>query len=227
MAQDEPVQAETENVLEWDKSPAGFLMTKDEEKEWKKISTEAEARAFIELFWAKRNPDPTSAFNPFKADFENKVRYADEQYTWDKQRGALTDRGRVLILMGAPHYSENRFPTETIENVLDDSCWNRRGPVQRQALVLRSSAAAQALRNQGLASGLHVLRGKSRVQQLHPRPVPPGCHDGVAGHVEGSGCLCPASRSHRGSQTGLDSGRRGAHGGATGLARRRIGAPRR
>jgi len=119
MAQDEPVQAETENILEWDKSPAGFLMTKDEEKAWKRISTEAEARDFIELFWAKRNPDPTSAFNPFKADFENKVRYADEQYTWDKQRGALTDRGRVLILMGAPHYSENRFPTETVERIDD------------------------------------------------------------------------------------------------------------
>jgi len=59
------------------------------------------------------------AFNPFKADFENKVRYADEQYTWDKKRGALTDRGRVLIVMGVPHYSENRFPTETVERIED------------------------------------------------------------------------------------------------------------
>ncbi len=119
MAQDDAV--ETESLLEWDKSPAGFLLTKDEAKEWKKISTEAQARAFIELFWAKRNPDPTSAFNPFKADFENKVRYADEQYTHEKSSGALTDRGRVLILMGAPHYSENRFPTETVERIEDRS----------------------------------------------------------------------------------------------------------
>ncbi len=119
MAQDEPELVETENVLAWDESPAGYLMTKDEQKEWKQLSTEAEARDFIELFWARRNPDPTSAFNPFKADFENKVRYADEQYTWEKKRGALTDRGRVLILMGAPHYSENRFPTETVEHIED------------------------------------------------------------------------------------------------------------
>jgi len=119
MAQDEPAPAEAENLLEWDESPAGFLLTKDEEKEWKTISTETEARAFIELFWAKRNPNPVSAFNPFKADFENKVRYADEQYTWEKRRGALTDRGRVLILMGAPQYSENRFPTETVERIED------------------------------------------------------------------------------------------------------------
>ena len=118
-AQDEP--AEAESLLDFDKSPAGYLFTKDEEKEWKKVSNEAEAKAFIELFWAKRNPDPASAFNPFKADFENKVRYADEQYTHEKSRGALTDRGRVLILMGAPHYSENRFPTETVERIEDRS----------------------------------------------------------------------------------------------------------
>ncbi|HSL19213.1 MAG TPA: GWxTD domain-containing protein [Methylomirabilota bacterium] len=117
-AQDEA--AEGGSLLDWDESPAGFLMTKDEEKAWKKITTEDEARAFIELFWAKRNPDPASAFNPFKAEFENRVRYADEEFGWEKQRGALTDRGRVMILMGPPHASENRFPTETVER-LDDT----------------------------------------------------------------------------------------------------------
>jgi GWxTD domain-containing protein len=118
-AEEAPGSVGTESLLEWDKSPAGFLMTKDEEKAWKSVTTEAQAKAFIELFWAKRNPDPASAFNPFRADFENRVRYADEQYSWEKQRGALTDRGRVLILMGAPHYSENRFPTETVERIED------------------------------------------------------------------------------------------------------------
>jgi GWxTD domain-containing protein len=119
LAQDESPAASSGSLLDWDSSPAGFLMTKDEEAAWKGVTTEAEAKAFIELFWAKRNPDPTSTFNPFKADFENRVRYADEQYTWEKQRGALTDRGRVFILMGAPHYSENRFPTETVEHIDD------------------------------------------------------------------------------------------------------------
>jgi len=118
---EEGAPAEAESFLEWDESPAGFLMTKDEKKAWKKITTEAQAEAFVELFWARRNPEPTSAFNAFKADFENKVRYADEQFTWEKRRGALTDRGKVLILMGPPHGSENRFPTETVESIEDRS----------------------------------------------------------------------------------------------------------
>lgn len=119
VAQEGVGATEPENLLEWDDSPAGFLMTKDEKKEWKKITTEDQARDFIDLFWARRNPDPTSSFNPFKADFENRVRYADEQYTSERGRGALSDRGRVLILMGPPHYSENRFPTETVERIED------------------------------------------------------------------------------------------------------------
>ena len=45
LAQDE--SAEVESLLEWDKSPAGYLLTKDEEKDWKEVSTEAEAKAFI------------------------------------------------------------------------------------------------------------------------------------------------------------------------------------
>ncbi len=121
IAQDEAPPLEPENLLEWNKSPAAFLMTKGEEKAWKKISTEAEARDFIELFWAKRNPDPKSSFNPFKATVENRVRYADEQYSHDKGRGALSDRGKVLLLMGPPHASENRFPTQVLETVDDNA----------------------------------------------------------------------------------------------------------
>jgi GWxTD domain-containing protein len=107
--------------LRWDESPAGFLMTKDEIKDWRKVTTEAEARDFVELFWAKRNPDPAQPFNPFKAQFESRVRYADENFSYEGRRGALTDRGRVLVVMGPPHMAENRAPTETVERMDDQA----------------------------------------------------------------------------------------------------------
>ena len=103
----------------WDEGPAGFLLTKDEKKEWKKIGTEAEAEHFIDLFWARRNPDPEQPFNTFKAQFDAIVRYADANFSYEGKRGALTDRGRVMILMGQPHYIENRAPTETVERMDD------------------------------------------------------------------------------------------------------------
>lgn len=111
----------TVDWLSWDEGPAGFLMTKDEIKEWKKITTEARAKAFVELFWAKRNPDPAQPFNPFKAQFESRVRFADENFSFEGKRGALSDRGRVLIVMGPPHQVENRAPTETVERMDDQA----------------------------------------------------------------------------------------------------------
>jgi GWxTD domain-containing protein len=107
------------DYLNWDQGPAGFLMTKDDQKAWKDIGSEADAKRFIELFWAKRNPDPAQPFNTFKAQFESRVRYADDNFSWEGRRGALTDRGRVLIVMGPPHQAENRSPTQTVETMDD------------------------------------------------------------------------------------------------------------
>jgi GWxTD domain-containing protein len=125
VAQDELASGTAEAVaavdsLRWDEGPAGFLMTKGDKKEWKKITSEAQAEQFIELFWAKRNPDPTAPFNSFKAQFESRVRYADENFSYEGRRGALTDRGRVLIVMGSPHQAERRAATEFVQSMDDN-----------------------------------------------------------------------------------------------------------
>jgi len=96
------------DYAEWADGPEGFLLTKKEKKEWPKITSDADARRFIELFWAKRNPEPHSSFNQFRAQFEYKVRFADENFAFGKNRGALSERGRVLILMGRPESRQVR-----------------------------------------------------------------------------------------------------------------------
>jgi GWxTD domain-containing protein len=92
----------SDTYADWADGPAGLLLTKKERKEWAKITTDAEAEKFIDLFWARRNPDPSSSFNAFKAEFESRVRFADENFSYGEHRGSLSARGRVLILMGAP-----------------------------------------------------------------------------------------------------------------------------
>jgi len=90
------------DIANWADGPEGFLLTKKEKKEWAKVKTDAEAERFIELFWAKRNPELHSSFNQFRDDFERKVVFADKNFTFGKHRGALSARGQVLILMGRP-----------------------------------------------------------------------------------------------------------------------------
>jgi GWxTD domain-containing protein len=110
----------SDEYRDWADGPAGFLLTKKEKKQWSKITSDAEAEQFIELFWARRNPDPTSSFNPFKAEFESKVRYAEENFSYGSHSGATSDRAKVLILMGRPEGIQVRAATSALPS-LDNS----------------------------------------------------------------------------------------------------------
>ena len=110
----------SEEYRDWADGPAGFLLTKKERKQWSKVSSDAEAEHFIELFWARRNPDPASSYNPFKAEFESKVRYAEENFSYGSHSGAISDRAKVLILMGRPEGIQVRAATNPVPS-LDNS----------------------------------------------------------------------------------------------------------
>jgi GWxTD domain-containing protein len=83
--------------------PAQWIATKEEKKEFAKLTTEVQAKAWVELFWARRDPDLNTPVNEFKLDFDQRVVAADKLFTWEKQRGALSDRGRTLIVLGRPN----------------------------------------------------------------------------------------------------------------------------
>ncbi len=82
--------------------PAGFVMTDADRKAFAQLKTDAEAQAWIELFWAKRDPDLNTVENEFKQDFDQRVAAADKMFSTDKLKGSMSDRGKVLILMGKP-----------------------------------------------------------------------------------------------------------------------------
>ncbi|HEX7154006.1 MAG TPA: GWxTD domain-containing protein [Thermoanaerobaculia bacterium] len=86
----------------WGKGPASYLMTKDEQAKWKSIKTDEEAEQFVALFWARRDPTPTTQRNEFREEFDERVKYADDQFTAGKKAGSLTDRGRIFVLFGKP-----------------------------------------------------------------------------------------------------------------------------
>ena len=98
----------------WADGPEGFLLTQAERKAWDAVAGDSEAREFIGLFWARRNPKPGAAFNEFKARFEGMVKYCDENFGYEGKRGALSDMGKVFLLMGPPHNAQNRAPTQTV-----------------------------------------------------------------------------------------------------------------
>jgi GWxTD domain-containing protein len=92
-----------ERYKDWNKSPEfTFLATDAEQKEWKKLASDQEADHFIQLFWAKRDPDLKTPVNEFKVVFDQRVKEADELFSLPRLRGALTERGKLYILLGMP-----------------------------------------------------------------------------------------------------------------------------
>jgi GWxTD domain-containing protein len=89
-------------VEAWGKGPVRWLMTHDEERDWSEMETDRQANAFVDLFWARRDPTPGTERNEFKEEFERRVESADRQFRTDRKRGAMSDMGRVYVVLGPP-----------------------------------------------------------------------------------------------------------------------------
>jgi GWxTD domain-containing protein len=87
---------------DWGNGPVQHIMTKDEQAKWKSITTDADAKAFVDLFWARRDPSPATPRNEAKEAFEARVEWADKNFAFRNTRGSMTDRGRLVILYGQP-----------------------------------------------------------------------------------------------------------------------------
>src|SRR3954453_19276135 len=98
------------NLADFGKGPAQWLMTKDELAQWKKIDNDAAAQAFIDLFWARRDPSPGTPANQFKDDFDARVAYADKAWPEGRNKASMTDRGHVFIVLGRPSKIDRTNP---------------------------------------------------------------------------------------------------------------------
>ena len=57
---------------DWVKGPVKWLMTKAEIKAYKKLKDEPSRTAYIEKFWAERDPTPDSPTNEYEIEFWNR-----------------------------------------------------------------------------------------------------------------------------------------------------------
>src|SRR5262245_55879305 len=87
---------------DWGKGPVKWIMTDDEEKEWKKLRTDEERAAFVKAFWEKRDPTPGTPENEYAVIFWKKVEEADKRFKSMTSPGCLTDMGRTFLLLGPP-----------------------------------------------------------------------------------------------------------------------------
>lgn len=90
------------SLAEWARGPVRWLLLPAEQRRLREISSPGVAMEFVERFWARRDPDPSTRENPFRETFYKRVEAADLLYPEGEVRGSLSDRGRALILLGSP-----------------------------------------------------------------------------------------------------------------------------
>ncbi len=89
-------------VPRWREGPVRYLLAKDEDDAFRALVTEEERAAFIQKFWASRDPVPATAENEYRGLFFRRVAEADRLFRESTKRGWKTDRGKIYILLGPP-----------------------------------------------------------------------------------------------------------------------------
>ncbi len=66
-------------------------------------------RYFLYTFWKRYDPNPETPKNEFLPEFIERVKYADEHFSFGKKLGRYTDRGRIYIRYGPPDQIEHKY----------------------------------------------------------------------------------------------------------------------
>jgi GWxTD domain-containing protein len=71
------------------------------ETEQVKIMAPSQRSPFVEAFWQARNPNPSSAENSLRKEYEERARTAESRFRYSR-KGRWNDCGRTWVLLGKP-----------------------------------------------------------------------------------------------------------------------------
>jgi len=94
-------EEEVDHYRRWLDEEVGYLIAEEEREVFTALTTDAERERFIEAFWRRRDPDPTTEINEFREEHYRRLAYANEHFT-AAVPGWKSDRGRIYIIHGPP-----------------------------------------------------------------------------------------------------------------------------
>ena len=101
------VKAEKKDVYKkWLENDVPYIITDEEKKAFKALTTDEERENFIENFWRRRDPNPDTEENEFREQYYERIAYANEHFT-SGMPGWKSDRGRIYIAWGKPDSVES------------------------------------------------------------------------------------------------------------------------
>ena len=90
----------------WLNQDVAYIITSREKAVFENLTTDLEREKFVERFWRRRDPDPSTAVCEVKEEHYRRIAYANQWFRSGKP-GWTTDRGRIYILHGPPDEIES------------------------------------------------------------------------------------------------------------------------
>ena len=90
------------NYAKWLYEDAPYIITPQEARAFKQLTTDEQREHFIAQFWRSRDPDPSTAENEYRTEYYRRLAHANETFSFSDIAGWRTDRGRIYILYGKP-----------------------------------------------------------------------------------------------------------------------------
>jgi GWxTD domain-containing protein len=136
----------------WSQGPARWLLTASESRDYNALADPLSRSEFIANFWKRRDVTPETAENEFREEFERRTAFADARFAQDEERGSLTDRGMVFVLLGPPSYS-GRKQLRTGDDIADPSGLSRYSRSEQTAAEQPGGSRTQRLERIERVSG--------------------------------------------------------------------------
>jgi GWxTD domain-containing protein len=91
----------------WLVGPIYYIASEEERRNYLALSSDADAEAYIEAFWSRRNPAGSDFFgNDLRRLYEERLAEADKRYREGVTLGRRTDRGVIYVVYGEPESVE-------------------------------------------------------------------------------------------------------------------------
>ena len=102
-AREKSLRRETSDryLKKWIDQDVLYIISKEEKRAFKKLTTDEERYQFIEQFWLRRDPAPDTVDNEARNEHYRRITYANEHFA-SGFPGWKTDRGRIYITFGPP-----------------------------------------------------------------------------------------------------------------------------
>ncbi len=89
----------------WVEKEVGAIITAQETTTFEEINKD-DRKLFKDLFWMRRDHNPTTSENEFQKDYEARIKTADEQFR-GRGKGSESDMGKIFLLLGGPNQQQS------------------------------------------------------------------------------------------------------------------------